>query len=141
MRYCLSGAQGCQAYTAPDLHPALGLRTPTKFIYDGPTKRLRSAQVILYLMLAGSNLLITVFPELELGEGIINEARHHPRNLVPMVYRACDAEQQDCAIMAECWLSVSFSAPSHFPAMIFPLPTKQLYPISTLYMRELTLTG
>lgn len=79
--------------------------------------------------------------ELELGEGIINEARHHPRNLVPMVYRACDAEQQDCAIMAECWLSVSFSAPSHFPAMIFPLPTKQLYPISTLYMRELTLTG
>lgn len=91
-----------------------------------------------------------------LGEDTITEAWHHPGKLVPPVYTACDATQPHCAVMAECRLSVTFLTPPYFLAMVFPLPHFcslfqpcvicpqnhiLLFPMSTLYMRELTLVG
>lgn len=92
--------------------------------------------------------------ELGLGEDTITEAWHHPGKLVPPVYTACDVTQPHCAVMAECRLSVTFLTPSYVLAMVFPLPHFcslfqpciicpqnhiLLFPMSTLYMRELTL--
>lgn len=94
--------------------------------------------------------------ELGLGEDTITEAWHHPGKLVPPVYTACDVTQPDCAVMAECRLSVTFLTPSYVLAMVFPLPHfcslfqpcincpqnhVLLFPMSTLYMRELILVG